>query len=79
MARWAALTCAAAFGPFTAGVMTGQVVVLAFASIILMTGWPLIITARPTPLPTLGLWTGICAVMPPLPHLGFRLHWSPSV
>jgi hypothetical protein len=63
MARWAALTCAAAFGPFAAGVTTGQVVMLASASIILVTGWPLIITARPTPLPTLGLWTGICAVM----------------
>jgi hypothetical protein len=29
---------------------------------ILVTGWPLIITARPTPLPTLGLWLGICAI-----------------
>ncbi len=63
MARWAALTCAAAFGPFTAGVMTGQVMVLVWAIVILVTGWPLIITARPAPLPTLGLWTGICAVM----------------
>jgi hypothetical protein len=61
-ARWAALTCGAAFGPFTAGVMTGQVVVLVFAGIILITGWPLIISARPTPLPTLGLWMGLCAV-----------------
>ena len=63
MARWAALTCAAAFGPYTAGVMTGQVMVLAWAIVILVTGWQVIIAARPAPLPTLGLWTGICVVM----------------
>ncbi|MGH3217620.1 MAG: hypothetical protein ACRDPY_02635 [Streptosporangiaceae bacterium] len=43
--------------------MTGQMVVFAWAVIVLITGWPLIITARWAPAPALGLWTGICAIM----------------
>ena len=63
MALWAALSCAAIFGPYVAGVMTGQLMVMAWAGVVLLAGWPLTTRARLAPMPVLGPWTAICVVM----------------
>ncbi len=62
MVQWAILVCAAVFGPYVSGVMTGQAVLVIWGAFILLTGWPLIIRDKLPMLPVIGLWATICAI-----------------
>jgi hypothetical protein len=51
-----------AFGPYIAGVMTGQIAVLLGGVFVALTGWPLIIEGRLPQMPIIALWVAICVV-----------------
>jgi hypothetical protein len=62
IAQWAIVACISVFGPYVAGVMTAQAILLIWGAFILLAGWPLVIRGRLPLLPVIGLWTAICVV-----------------
>jgi hypothetical protein len=60
--RWAVIVCIATFGPYAAGVLTGQLALVLGGMFIILTGWSLAVRSRFPLLPVIGLWLAICAI-----------------